>query len=611
MNEITATAGGVPEMGKYLRQIVDNSLEEGQFESAIAMLEQLRSPDHKPSVIHILHLLFISLHSTAHECRLDDTGADPTYDRATLLLQSPRKIIKQTKSALVLSPTAIISAQRLLFSFISTNSPSEFGAALPQYPEDSQRRVGCAGVQFEIEYVDSPIYNQAQALRSAKSCWEIMREGYVSKTMQTFGTPKARGKTKQGGLRSRSSGLAKDVSFEWGGEDGIEQEIKVVGEDSWFFLEWLVALFEKDAEKTESLGQKKHSPLLLRQLPPPPAASLTRWDASEPLRVVFYAFQQTDERRQRVGIRLLNLLIDTTQSSHLNLISFASAALAHLASSANTSANDASSPLSMSHPPDPLTNLFTHLPSTPAALSFKVAVCKKILQENDASTSGVHPSPIPGGNANGTSSSANLNGTNVPEPRRPRAQPRAIPLSRQTTAADISAAPPTNPASGSLASIQANTPNTTTTAPGPTPRPKLVLPNFSEVARLVQAQPSSSFSTTPPMRRNRGQSNRASPTPQTPWMIPAVLLRVKYELLLACAMISIQMADAASGFVDPRTPAESETEWSMAKKDGRLEALLRGVFDGQSDVDEGGGDKSFYAEIIRAVVGIPLSTLNA
>jgi hypothetical protein len=50
MNEITVTAGQVPEMGKYLRQLVDNSLEEGQFESAIAMLEQLRSPDHKPSV---------------------------------------------------------------------------------------------------------------------------------------------------------------------------------------------------------------------------------------------------------------------------------------------------------------------------------------------------------------------------------------------------------------------------------------------------------------------------------------------------------------------------------------------------------------------------------
>ena len=40
----------VPEMGRFQRQIVDNSLEEGQFQSGIDMLDQLRSPDHKPSV---------------------------------------------------------------------------------------------------------------------------------------------------------------------------------------------------------------------------------------------------------------------------------------------------------------------------------------------------------------------------------------------------------------------------------------------------------------------------------------------------------------------------------------------------------------------------------
>jgi len=98
--------------------------------------------------------------------------------------------------------------------------------------------------------------------------------------------------------------------WEWRREDGIEQEIKVVGEDSWFFLEWLVALFEKDAEMTESLGSplfiltrisnldffhiEKHSPLLLRQLPPPPAGSLTRWGASEPLKVVLISCPPTN-----------------------------------------------------------------------------------------------------------------------------------------------------------------------------------------------------------------------------------------------------------------------------------------------------------------------------
>lgn len=40
----------VPEMGRFQRQIVDNSFEEGQFQSGIDALDQLRSPDHKPSV---------------------------------------------------------------------------------------------------------------------------------------------------------------------------------------------------------------------------------------------------------------------------------------------------------------------------------------------------------------------------------------------------------------------------------------------------------------------------------------------------------------------------------------------------------------------------------
>ena len=47
----------VPEMGRFQRQIVDNSLEEGQFQSGIDALDQLRSPDHKPSVYATLPLI--------------------------------------------------------------------------------------------------------------------------------------------------------------------------------------------------------------------------------------------------------------------------------------------------------------------------------------------------------------------------------------------------------------------------------------------------------------------------------------------------------------------------------------------------------------------------
>ncbi|KAJ3507354.1 hypothetical protein NLJ89_g6354 [Agrocybe chaxingu] len=88
----------------------------------------------------------------------------------------------------------------------------------------------------------------------------------------------------------------------------VRQDIQVVGDDSWFVLEWLVALFEKDAEETEAQGQPRYSPLLLRQLPPPPMGSNTRWDASEPAKIVFYAFQQPDPRIQKIGLRLLLLV---------------------------------------------------------------------------------------------------------------------------------------------------------------------------------------------------------------------------------------------------------------------------------------------------------------
>jgi len=74
-------------------------------------------------------------------------------------------------------------------------------------------------------------------------------------------------------------------------------------------------------------------------------------------------------------------------------------------------------------------------------------------------------------------------------------------------------------------------------------------------------------------------------------------------------MISIQKAEVAVASPDPQVLTEAEAEWASAKKGGRFEALLHGVFEAQNDMDEG-GDKAFYAEIIRAVVGLPLPTLD-
>jgi hypothetical protein len=189
--------------------------------------------------------LFIALHSNSHEIRLDESGTDPVRDSAALLLQSPRKIVKQSKSALVLSPQTVLASQNLLFAFISTNSPQDIATALPSYPDTEVRRQvsigGEGGAQFAFDYLDSPIYNQSAAIRNARSVWELLKEGYANRAMQIFGTPKVR---KGSSMRS----LGRDASFNMNTEVG---DTKVVGEDSWFLLEWLVALFEKDAEVTQ------------------------------------------------------------------------------------------------------------------------------------------------------------------------------------------------------------------------------------------------------------------------------------------------------------------------------------------------------------------------
>lgn len=188
--------------------------------------------------------------------RLDEPGTDPVYDPATLLLQSPRKIVKQSKSALVLSPDTIVASQRLLYAFISTNSPSDIATALPHYPDNEIRRQvnveGEGGAHFGFDYLDSPVYNQAAAIRNSRSVWDILKEGYSNRAMQIFGTPKARSKGKS--LKGRS--LGRESSFNVKTE--IE-ELNVVGKDSWFLLEWLVALYEKDAllAQSEGLGTKQ------------------------------------------------------------------------------------------------------------------------------------------------------------------------------------------------------------------------------------------------------------------------------------------------------------------------------------------------------------------
>ena len=183
-----------------------------------------------------MHLIYISLHP-AHEISLNE---DEPFDRTALLLQSPRKIIKQTKATLILSPEAVLSARRLLMSFVLTNAPGDLGVALPQYPDAKN------APPMQIEYMDSPIFKQSEAIKSAKNCWEILKSGYRLRKLQMYAPPKGKGK--------QTRNFMSEPSFV-AGDDG--QEILPVDDDSWFTLDWLLTLFDHDADLMVAQGERE------------------------------------------------------------------------------------------------------------------------------------------------------------------------------------------------------------------------------------------------------------------------------------------------------------------------------------------------------------------
>jgi hypothetical protein len=255
--------------------------------------------------IHILHLIFIALHPV-QESQLNEDEAH--LDPKALLMQSPRRMIKHSKASLTLSPSAVLAAQQLLMSLVNTNSPTYIGTALPSYPDTKNEPL------MDFPFGESLIFSQAVAIKHSKNCWEILKSTFKARATHLLGAPTAKGKGKH----------ASRIRFVDSSYNELE-DINVVSDDSWFILEWLITLFEKDADIIESQRQRRfffpllqlhllcshserHSPLLLNQLPPPPMNSSARWDASEPLRVIFHAFQQSDTRRQQSGARLLTLV---------------------------------------------------------------------------------------------------------------------------------------------------------------------------------------------------------------------------------------------------------------------------------------------------------------
>ncbi|KAF9564735.1 hypothetical protein CPC08DRAFT_759926 [Agrocybe pediades] len=612
------------EMSRNLRQTVDNSLEEGQFENAILSLDQVRADYHRPSVIHLLHLFFIALHPADHAFRLDDPSIDPSK----LLLQSPRKIVKQGKAALVLSPDTVQAARRLLYAFLNTNGPSAFADALPAIPESKN------ALPYECEFVDSPIFNQSSAIRNARNVWEVLKPQYTKKTQQMYSTPvKGRGKPPR---LSAASSLTNVLSSD---------SDQAVADDSWSFLEFLVTLFEQDAEATHMSGLPKHSPMLLKQIPPPPMGSTK------------------DSRRRKTGIRLLLLLIDLTQSKFLSLPAFASATLTHLSISLSSSSPSVSpenhTPKNSSPQPEfpfpsyqeAFNSLFSSLPYTPPVLAFKLALCRQILSElegqptpssalhttqeaaapldlNPTTRSGLRRTSQPPANPKALNSFDGSMNSIAPAPSKPKPRPRPKPKQKiPLQSSDTLAADETNAAivkseavlpTSSAKSLDAPAPSIQSVSSAPTPsavsaaaaaatppvppEPSITLPPLGEFSHLLFIRAHES-----------AHQHEASP-----WTRPPELLaRVRFELLMAWIGIWTRQKARRSEEVhteDSAVPVEGDTGSEQ------LGQLIDAVFgpnassvhadDMAMDVDSSNDPRdsinTFYHQALRAFAGLPV-----
>ncbi|KAF5385121.1 hypothetical protein D9615_000897 [Tricholomella constricta] len=327
------------ELSNHQRGIVDTCFEEGQFESAIALMEQLRTSNAKPAVSHVRQLIYIAL--------------QPEHPPAVKEMASTDVPSSPSKAALkkgIPSGPAVHAARRLLSSYAITNLPATIARALPCY-EDPRKDQGPHNLDGSLESVIGP---QSMCIPMAKSCWHILTEDF----------------TQHGPSYSLPSGKGKKRAHHSDSADEAITGNAVVGPDAWPVLDWLLLLFEQDEMLTAACGSGRFSDLLLQQIPCPRSDSGPRWDTEVPLRIVFYCLEEEDLRRQALGTRLMTLLINLSYAGLLDLPIFVSSVYSRLTATEL----------------EKLPALFSGLSPSLAVHRFKVLLCQKLLTDSRHAT---------------------------------------------------------------------------------------------------------------------------------------------------------------------------------------------------------------------------------
>lgn len=261
---------------------------------------------------HVRQLLYIALYPPS-----------PTRINHKSTQESPSKLSsRHAYSALLPSQSASELAKRTLRVLADVNSPASLIRALPAYPDPNNADDAPPGFDPEPPSdVDSFVASEAIRLRNCKNCWNILKFGFIQSLAN--GSSIVPGSPRK---RRRGNTTAADLS-----PVNEEETSLVVGENAWPVLDWLLVLFEKDESMTEASRQRskyghlflvavipltsppaaRYSPLLLAQIPPTRSDAGTKWDANDPLEIVFHCFKQQDDARRVMGRRLLNLVCAT------------------------------------------------------------------------------------------------------------------------------------------------------------------------------------------------------------------------------------------------------------------------------------------------------------
>ena len=154
------------------------------------------------------------------------------------------------------SQQAVDAARTLLLSFAATNSPTSLLRAFPSYPfnpDPSAIRGRVEGADVDLDGEDSVIARVASlSVKSATSVWSMLKPGFVRWDIAV-----AEAEVKGKGTKRQP---AKPRQEPYGDE---EDPSASVSEGAWPVLEWLISVFERDAEMTEKEGKREQIRLSL------------------------------------------------------------------------------------------------------------------------------------------------------------------------------------------------------------------------------------------------------------------------------------------------------------------------------------------------------------